>query len=215
MTVNYDDYSSLFLNYKWSIYEEEKPSWDYLQGYLKPGCVFFDIGCQRGIYSKGVIDILGENCSVYGFDILQHPQIIELEKNNVNFKFVHSAIGDGKSLVDCIIHYDSNTKLIEQKTISLDQFCKNNNIEKIDFIKMDVDGSQNSVINGSNYVLSDIKPMLMIEMNSNFGNSVTDSNEYFDQVKDENDLYLFDKLNFYGYSFITVRNGNNAFFMIK
>ncbi len=215
MTTNYDDYCNLFLNYKWSIHSEEKPTWDYLQEYLKPGCVFFDIGCQKGIYSKGVIDLFGENCSVYGFDVLQHPEIIELEQSNKNFKFIHSAIGDGKSLADCVVHYDSNTKLIKQKTISLDQFCKKNDIKKIDFIKIDVDGLQNLVIKGSNYILKNIKPMLMIEMNSNFGNSVTDPNEYFNQVKDETDLYVFDRLNFYGYDFVTVRNGNNTIFMIK
>jgi len=76
---------------------------------------FFDIGCQKGIYLKGIFDLYEENCSIYGFDVLQHTEILELEKNYKNFKLNHSAVGDGKTKEDCIIHYDSNTKLEQKK----------------------------------------------------------------------------------------------------
>ena len=47
--TNYQDYSHLFRG-NWSIYNEEKPTWDVVKSFLNPGCVFFDIGCQKGIY---------------------------------------------------------------------------------------------------------------------------------------------------------------------
>jgi FkbM family methyltransferase len=191
--TNYQDYSHLFRG-NWSIYNEEKPTWDVVKSFLNPGCVFFDIGCQKGIYSEGVISVLGSDCSIYGFDVLEHPDIIQLQKENKNFKFINSAVGDGKSSVDCVIHYDTNTKLINQKTISLDQFCEKNNIKKIDFIKIDVDGCEGSVLNGSKKILKTFCPTLVIEIENNLEEYITLMREF-------------------GYNYMYSRNDVNRFFV--
>lgn len=193
--TNYQNYSHLFTG-NWSIHNEEKPTWDLVKTFLNPGCVFFDIGCQKGIYSKGVIDLFGENCTVYGFDVLEHPDIIQLEKENKNFKFINSAVGDGESLEDCVIHYDTNTKLINQKTISLDKFCEQNNIEKIDFIKIDVDGCEKNVLSGSKKILETFFPSLVVEVESNL-------NEIVEMMEE------------FGYTYSCSKNDVNRFFVRK
>lgn len=194
MTI-YQEYSHLFTG-SWSIHSEEKPTWDLVKTFLNPECVFFDIGCQKGIYSKGVIDLLGENCTVYGFDVLEHPDIIQLEKENKNFKFINSAVGDGESLENCVIHYDTNTKLTNQKTISLDEFCEQNHIKKIDFIKIDVDGCEKSVLNGSKKILKTFLPTLVIEIENNLNEIV--------QMMEE-----------FGYTYSCSKNDVNRFFVKK
>jgi len=191
--TDYQNYSHLFKG-NWSIDREEKPTWDLVKTFLNPGCVFFDIGCQKGIYSKGVIDLFGENCSVYGFDVLEHPEIIKLENENKNFKFTSSAVGDGKSLEDCVIHYDTNTKLSNQKTISLDQFCETNKIEKIDFIKIDVDGCEKSVLEGSKKILENFSPNLVVEIETNLEQIV-------------------EMLGEFGYTYSCSKNDVNRFFI--
>lgn len=211
MTVNYEDYSNLFSNYKWSIYEEEKPSWDYLRSYLKSGCVFFDIGCQRGIYTKGVLDLLNENCEIHSFDVLAHPIMVNINKKNKNVIFNNTAVGNGKKH-ECVIDFNTNTK-VKSTTISLDEYVVEKNIKNIDFIKIDVDGLQNVIIDGSDYILKNMSPILMIEMNSNFGYSVLDPKEYFDNNSDKNDLELFKKLKSYSYDAYAVRNGSNVFYI--
>jgi len=193
--TDYQTYSNLFQG-DWSIHNEEKPTWDLVKTFLNPGCVFFDIGCQKGIYSKGVIDLFGEKCSVYGFDVLEHPEIIELENQNKNFKFTNSAVGDGKTLEDCIIHYDTNTKLTNQQTISLDQFCKINKIEKIDFIKIDVDGCEKSVLNGSKKILEMFSPTLVVEVENNLEEIV-------------------EIMSGFGYTYSCAKNDVNRFFSKK
>lgn len=54
--LNYEDYSRLF-DSAWTIHWHEKETWDYMKLFLNPECVFFDIGCQKGIFSQGVIDL--------------------------------------------------------------------------------------------------------------------------------------------------------------
>jgi FkbM family methyltransferase len=188
---NYNSYSHLFSG-SWSIHNEEKPTWDYLQTFLRPGCTFFDIGCQKGIYSKGVIDLFGENCSVYGFDVLEHPEILELQKNHNNFKFINSAVGDGESTENCTIHYDTNTQLENQKTISLDKFCEENKINKIDFIKIDVDGCEKSILKGAKNILKNYFANLFIEIENEFDKCLEILNEYdYEYVCSKNDINCF------------------------
>jgi len=52
----------------------------------------------------------------------------------------------------------------------------------------------------------------MIELNSNFGNDIIDSDEYYDMITNENDLKLFKIMKLNLYKSISVRNGNNVFF---
>lgn len=190
--ADYSSYSHLFCG-SWTIYNEEKPSWDSVKTFLNPGCVFLDIGCQKGIYSQGVIDLFGKECSVYGFDVLEHPEMKEMVSSNSNFRFINSAVGDGMSNIDCVVHYDTNTKVQNQSTISIDDFCLENNLNKVDFIKIDVDGCETSVLTGMVKTLQNLSPVLMIEIENDF-----DSKVKF--------------LENYGYKYLYAKNDINRFF---
>lgn len=50
------------------------------------------------------------------------------------------------------------------KAVTLDSFCDENKIEKIDLIKIDVEGFEYNVLNGSRQVLATYKPTLFIEL---------------------------------------------------
>jgi hypothetical protein len=68
------------------------------------------------------------------------------------------------------------------------------------------------VIKGSLNILKNLNPILMIELNSNFGNDIIDSDKYFTMVTNKNDLQLFKIMKLNSYKSICVRNGNNVFF---
>jgi len=190
--LNFDSYSHLNWGGSWSIHSEEKPSWDSVKTYLEDGCVFIDVGCQKGIYSQGVIDVLGENCSVYGFDVLEHAKIREIENNNKNFKFYPSACGDGKPH-DVVVHYDSNTIAEAQDSIKLDDFVTEEGLERVDFVKIDVDGCESYVLEGMKGILEKFNPVLMIEIES----GLEDIKEFLRQ---------------YGYRYLYSKNDVNRFF---
>lgn len=202
--INYNEYSHLF-NAPWSIEYHERITWDYVKVFLNSGCVFFDIGCQKGIFSEGVLNLLKENCSVYGFDVLQHPEILDLQKKFSNFKFTNSAVGNGED-IECMINYDTDTFVENEKTISLDDFCDQNNISKVDFIKIDVDGCEQSVLNGCKNILRTQSPILMIEMVNTEEDHKRLKIEMDNKEKCRNILYQ------HGYKDIGVTNQINYFF---
>lgn len=202
--LNYKDYSHLF-NSPWTIHWHEKDTWDYMKLFLNSECVFFDVGCQKGIFSEGVINSFGNNCKVFGFDVLEHPDIKELERKFSNFKFTNTAVGNGKE-IDCMISYDANIFADKQSTIALDDFCSENKINKLDFIKIDVDGGEVSVLEGSQRILQEYSPVLMIEI----VNSDEDRKRL--RLNNDNKEQCNNILKGYGYNLIEVKNDINYFF---
>jgi hypothetical protein len=64
-------------------------------------------------------------------------------------------------------------KEYEIKTIKLDDLIKNINLSKVDWIKIDVDGSKYEVILGAMNILKLFKPKLIIEIHSQeIGNKI-------------------------------------------
>jgi FkbM family methyltransferase len=58
------------------------------------------------------------------------------------------------------------TKETERKveTISIDTFCNSNDLEKIDFIKMDIEGAEVPALKGASAVIRKFKPKLAISV---------------------------------------------------
>tara|TARA_R110000868_G_scaffold28093_1_gene105738 strand:+ start:3033 stop:3653 length:621 start_codon:yes stop_codon:yes gene_type:complete len=202
--IDYSKYSHLF-NDPWNIEYHEKKTWDYMKVFLNRGCVFFDVGCQKGIFSEGVIDLLKDDCSVYGFDVLEHPSIVKLRKRFSNFKFINSAIGTGE-IIACMIDYNTNTFVENQKSLSLDEFCLQNKVNNVDFIKIDVDGCEYKILEGSKNILKKYSPVLMIEM----VNSEDDCNRL--RIESTNQKKCKDFLKEYNYKIIGVKDDINYFF---
>jgi FkbM family methyltransferase len=55
------------------------------------------------------------------------------------------------------------TETIEVKVIPLDQYCKEKNLQRLDFLKIDVECFEPSVLQGARQTLSDLKPLLYFE----------------------------------------------------
>lgn len=49
-------------------------------------------------------------------------------------------------------------------SITLDTFCINNNITKLDFIKIDTEGYEHNVLNGAKEIISKYRPQIIIEL---------------------------------------------------
>lgn len=105
---------------------------------------------------------------------------INLNSNIQNIKLENIGLGDKNSQVEmfkeCIsnsggnrIVYDpaKNTEGIEVVQITtLDNYLESNNIEKVDFVKIDVEGFEYSVLKGAIKTLRKSKPKLYIELDN-------------------------------------------------
>ena len=165
--------------------------------------ICFDIGSCHGSYAK----ILKKFSSkIYCF---------EPEKKNFNylkdiFKFekkislFNLAISDQNSheilYTPDIKRYSTPNSTLNKKNIKiknyntqkvktekLDTFVQKNNIKKIDFIKIDVEGHEYKVLKSSIYTLKQFRPILLIELIKK------NNNNFFKTIK------LLNKLNFQMY----------------
>lgn len=116
---------------------------------------------QGKVYS---FEFLPENVDIFNKNMELNPQYkdnIELIQRPISDvsgnKLYAVPNGPGTSITT---HQQENA--IELQTISIDDFVEQNNIEKIDFIKMDIEGSEEAALRGAIKTIKKHKPKLAI-----------------------------------------------------
>lgn len=145
---------------------------------LKSRSVFFDVGANVGLYSLMVANNFID-MDIYSFEPL--PETMKelrenLKENNLHGNSIHliqSAISnyDGFVNITSDLHSsnyittpDSKINHLSVPCTTIDIFVKNNNIKKLDFIKIDVEGKEDLVLEGAMDSLRKFKPILLIEL---------------------------------------------------
>lgn len=159
----------------------EKPEIDYISQYLKPGNVFVDIGANIGLFSLNASKIVSDKGKVISFEAFSSNY--RQFKNNIeinNFKNIISenkAISNQNSTVEILYNEgDHNIGMASSflknftskeivESVTLDDYASNNSIEKIDLIKIDIEGGEYNAILGMTKILNDSKPQVLIEIN--------------------------------------------------
>lgn len=165
------------------IYESHEPLTTHLIiNELKQDMVCIDLGSNIGYYAVIESNIIGESGKIFAiepspvnFPILKLN--LENQKKN-NFVAYNIGIGDKNEEMEFIISAKSNWSRIrmnnekinsEDKVIkipvkTLNSFVNENDIKKIDILRMDVEGFEYSILLGANEVLEKFKPKLFIEI---------------------------------------------------
>lgn len=97
--------------------------------------------------------LLLENTAKLNGNILPYPFGLGNTKSN-NFSFDSTSSGAGSILLDSDF---GNIRIT-----TLDDFVKENQIEKIDFIKADIEGMERNMLMGATWVLKNLEPKLSI-----------------------------------------------------
>ncbi len=168
-----------YINYFPSNYEKE--NFDFVKSSLKQGSVVFDIGAHMGFFANITAQITGDSGKVYAFEptpstyeMLQKMCISNNNKHRVIA--VNSAIGKQEGSVQFYISTDkidntnsalgyrdsSSHKPIEIPLTSIDTFVQKNNITKIDFIKIDVEGFEYDAVLGGINTFKNLKPNVIL-----------------------------------------------------
>jgi FkbM family methyltransferase len=143
--------------------------------------IIFDVGCNAGSFINFVISKNLDIKNLYAFEPNSHlvnDFLINHYKNYKNIKIIEAGLGGieevlefhipGRSpalgsLVDRQIFHREDiekemvTVKVNVKTIDL--FCEENGIDKIDYIKIDTEGFEFNVLKGANRMLSEGKIM--------------------------------------------------------
>lgn len=147
---------------------------------VKKGMTCFDVGAHLGNYSILFSSLVGNEGRVFAFEPTKgsfEKLTSNLLKNNcMNVILINKAVysrncevilqqfsNEGKlSSLNTLGHprmiYDRNKvypieKSVEVEAITLDSFCQENHIDRIDYLKSDVEGAEFEVLKGSSKLL--------------------------------------------------------------
>jgi len=157
----------------------ENRSTDLLPFLVKDGDVVLDVGANIGYYSVLISKLIGKSGHIYAFEPTKHFRPVlkrNIDENNINNVEVLSYglsntiqeleidIGPSSATMHSPEGYD---RVISKETIklsTLEAFVKERNINKIDFIKIDVDGHEPLFFEGAWRVLDAYSPIVLCEI---------------------------------------------------
>jgi len=139
---------------------------------IDSGKIVFDIGANVGLYSLLAAKAVGPHGSVYAFEPL--PRNVSflrrnLEANKIQNAFVfEAAVSDRKGTVQFNQGEDHATGFIgtdgdiEIQTVSLDDLVSEGQVHPPDYLKIDVEGAESSVLNGASKILHQNRPEVFL-----------------------------------------------------
>ena len=152
--------------------------------------VIFDVGCFVGNFSRNLKKKLNlKNKNFYLFDANPNLKIKDFRYNNLvfsdkiqkrNFYLNEFVPSSGSSLKEDVkndlkwnytrklitLSPNKGFKILKVKTNTIDNFCKNNKVTKIDILKIDVEGSELEILKGSKKILHKTK-IIQVEILQN------------------------------------------------
>jgi len=147
----------------------------HIQRLLTKGSVLFDIGTNFGLYALTLAYNRPET-TVHCFE--PNPVTYARLTRNISLNQLPNlhphpvGLGDWEGTACVINNNDGNSGAVSlgegQGTVitTLDQFCEDNRIERIDFIKVDIEGFEARLLKGGRRSLERFKPMMQLELNA-------------------------------------------------
>ncbi len=204
----------------------EKVQMELFAAVIKEGDVVFELGAHIGYISlyfsklagsSGKLFVFepGANNLVYTRENLSNSRIknIELVEKAVSDStgvatfYLENITGQSNSLVKdyrvtkkiqskAFVEVQKNAVQVE--TIRLDDFVRDRNINKIDFVKIDIEGAEYLAIQGMSNILDNQRPTMMIEVTENHEALFKFLNQKNYIIVDEFGKIVSEKPDFYG-----------------
>lgn len=160
-----------------------EPEMDALEGLIVPGDVVADVGANAGSYTKQFSSLVGPQGRVYSFEPI--PETFEVLQQVVrragleNVSIFQIALGPharhGRMVIPqedgftgyYLAHFakpDEAGNVVGVTVRAFDGLTKDQGIDRLDFIKCDVEGSELDVLYGSADLILRFKPGWLIEV---------------------------------------------------
>jgi FkbM family methyltransferase len=156
----------------------------YIKSILRPGMVFVDVGANMGYYSllaakmvgstgkvhsfepnQRMFGELGHNIALNGFDNVRINNFALGERDGIakisryeKGKEVYGSLSDRAFPGTIIIGYD------DVQVKMLDAYAEQNNLSRLDVIKLDVEGAELQVLRGGINIIDRYKPFIVMEI---------------------------------------------------
>lgn len=141
---------------------------------IKKGMTILDVGANMGYFTLLGAKLTGSKGKVYAFEptsggIKRLKKNVSLNNFN-NIKIENIGLSDENKKIEAKIRHSWKRKELKESKREvvllkrLDDYVKQNKVEKIDFVKIDVDGYEYKVLKGAIEVLKKDKPIICMEI---------------------------------------------------
>lgn len=149
-----------------------------LKSFLKPGMYFLDLGANIGYFSALASALVGREGRVFAFEPspvccprlsqnlcgFEQARIYKYAASDTNGRrafYLHSREdGWGSLLADHDL-----TERVHVDTIRLDDWAQGAGIQRLDFVKIDIEGSEYAALLGARTLLRSFRPIVVAELN--------------------------------------------------
>lgn len=133
-----------------------------------PGDVVLDCGAFTGNTTLYLSQKAGPGGHVYAFEPVTtiFDQLKKNMSNVENVSVINGAISDKKGVVTFSDTGPSSHQTcngtVKAYAFSIDEFCRTSNVDKVDFIKMDIEGAEEDALRGAEGTIQKHRPKLAI-----------------------------------------------------
>jgi FkbM family methyltransferase len=147
---------------------------------LNPGDVVLDVGANLGFFSFYAAKKIGEKGKVYAFEPI--PDVLQVLQNSIPYNgsaktsIVPCPYAIGEKNAEVMFNFSptnfggasvyakagSSSRDIAVQQVTIDSFANERNLQKVDFIKMDIEGMERNALRGATEILKKYKPRLAI-----------------------------------------------------
>lgn len=166
---------------------------------IKPGMTVIDVGAHIGYFTRLFSQLVGPSGKVIAFEPISENFEI-LQKNTEKFsniKLYNYAVGDnigttifykvlGRSACHSLLKPSDHSQEVVVPITTIDELVKLENLHNINFIKIDVEGSEFSVLKGAWQSLSKFNDInIVMEFNKSFFKDDPDKPlDFFESLED-------------------------------
>ncbi|TXJ31997.1 FkbM family methyltransferase [Brachyspira aalborgi] len=132
---------------------------------VKNDAVVFDIGAFKGDTAYFFSKKCSNKARIYAFEPDENNYKILLkikDKYKLNNVIASNILFSNSETEINFLSMDLNRPAVKMKSTTIDKFVEENNIEKIYYIKMDVEGAEKNILEGSIKTIKKFKPSLAI-----------------------------------------------------
>ncbi|NES99435.1 MAG: FkbM family methyltransferase [Sphaerospermopsis sp. SIO1G1] len=159
-------------------FEKEMEFW---RSYIKPGMTVIDVGANIGVYTfsaalkvgntgrvlavepfSGCVRCLQETCRINNLSWVKVCAGAASDKNSTIKLLLHTANELNEVITDNTIEIPVGS-FEEVPCFTLDSLIEKENIQQVDFLKMDAEGHEMAVLSGGKKLINQFKPVILYE----------------------------------------------------
>ncbi|WP_413173382.1 FkbM family methyltransferase [Anabaena azotica] len=178
-------------------FEKEMEFW---RSYIKPGMTVIDVGANVGVYTfsaalkvgntgrvlavepfSGCVRCLQETCRINNLSWVKVCAGAASDKNSTIKLLLHASNELNEVITDDTVDVPTGN-FEEVSCFTLDSLIEQENIQQVDFIKMDAEGHEMAVLAGSKQLINQFKPIILYENIAGLQGSNTPVAQYIESI---------------------------------